>query len=206
MDYLLVLLMSFDALLACMALGAKHITAEPCARLVIAGVGTGCLALSLLCARALGALLPRELFHLIGCGTLLILALCCLFEEGCKRLSALFAARTASLTLRLHSLRIVLQIYAETTEADTDRSGTLSPSEALLLALPLSLDSLLTGLSISATAGKAFFILGLSFVCGLAASAVGEWLGKRIGRAAGQSATLVSGILLLIVAVWKFKL
>lgn len=204
MDYLLVLLMSFDALLACMALGAQDITAEPRARLVIASIGTGCLALSLLGARVLGALLPRGLFHLIGCGALLIFALSCLFEEGCKRLSALIAARSASLTLHLHSLRIVLQIYAETTEADTDRSGTLSPAEAVFLALPLSLDSLLTGLSISANANKAVFILILSFFCGLFASAAGEWLGKRIGRAAGQSATLASGILLLMVAVWKF--
>lgn len=206
MDYLLVLLMSFDALLACMALGAQRITAEPRARLVIAGVGTGCLALSFLCARVLGALLPQGLFHLIGCGALLILALCCLFEEGCKRLSKRIAAKAASLTLRLHGLRIVLQIYAETARADIDRSGTLSPAEALMLALPLSLDSLFTGLSISASAGKALFLLVLSFLCGLVASTAGEWLGQRLGRAAGQSATLVSGLLLLLVAVCKLTL
>ncbi|MGM9613392.1 MAG: manganese efflux pump [Butyricicoccus sp.] len=206
MDCLLVFLMSFDALLACLALGAQGIRVEPRSRWVIAGVGAGCLALSFCCSGLLRALLPATLFHYISCGALFIIALLCLFEEGCKRLSARLAAHAAPFTFRLHGLRVVLQIYAETAQADADRSGTLSPSEALLLALPLSLDSLLTGLSIEATPGKACALLALSCGCGLAAAAGGERLGRRLGHAAGQSANLVSGLLLLMAALCKLRL
>ena len=206
MDCLLVFLMSLDALLACLALGAQGIRVEPCSRCVIAGVGAGCLALSFVCSGLLQTLLPAALFHYISCGALLVIALLRLFEEGCKRLCARLAAHAAPLTFQLHGLRVVLQIYAETAQADADRSGTLSPSEALLLALPLSLDSLLTGLSIVAAPAEAFALLILSFACGLIAAAGGERLGRRLGHAAGQSASLVSGLLLLMVALCKLRL
>lgn len=203
MDCLLVFLMSLDALFACLALGAQGIAVEPRARLVIAGVGSGCLALSFLLSRGLLALLPAAAFHYISCGALLAIALCCLFEAGCKRLSARLVSAAAPLTLHLHGLRVVLQIYAETARADADQSGTLSPAEAFWLAVPLSLDSLLTGLSISVFPAKAAGLLALSLACGLTAAWLGERLGKRLGRAAGQSASLVSGALLLIIALCK---
>ena len=206
MDCLLVFLMSFDALLACLALGAQHITIEPRARLVIAGVGAGCLAASLLASRALLILLPGVLFRALSCGALLAISVCCLFEAGCKRLSARLAAASAPLTFRLHGLRVVLQIYADSVRADADRSGSLSPREAFWLAVPLSLDSLLTGLSIRAGHGTAAALVLFSLACGLAAAWVGERLGRRLGHAAGQSASLVSGVLLLAIALYKLHL
>ncbi|WP_122788592.1 manganese efflux pump [Intestinibacillus sp. Marseille-P6563] len=206
MDCLLVFLMSCDALFACLALGAQRITVEPRARLVLAGVGTGCLAFSFLASQALLLLLPDPLFHYISCGALLAIALCCLFEAGCKRLSDRLAAAATPLTFHLHGLRVVLQIYAETARADADRSGSLSPTEAFWLAVPLSLDSLLTGLSISVTPQTAAGLLLFSLLCGLLATWAGEKIGKRLGHAAGQSASLVSGVLLLIIALCKLKL
>ena len=206
MDCLLVFLMSFDVLLACLALCAQNIRLEPRSRCVLAWVGAGCLALSFCGSGLLRALLSPVLFHCISCGALLTIALLCLFEAGCKRLCARLAAQPAPLTFRLRRLRVVLQIYAETAQADADHSGSLSPSEALLLALPLSLDSLLTGLSIAVTPIRAPALLALSFGCGLAAAAGGERLGRRLGRAAGQSAHIVSDLLLLAIALCKLWL
>lgn len=206
MDCLLVFLMSFDALLAFLALGAQGIAVEPRARMVVAGVGAGCLAVSFALSRVLLVFLPCGLFHYISCGALLTIALCCLFEAGCKRLSARLAAAAAPLTFHLHGLRVVLQIYADSARADADRSGSLSPAEAFWLAVPLSLDSLLTGLSITADAPKAAGLLLFSVASGLFAAWAGERLGQRLGHAAGQSASLVSGFLLLAVALSKLRL
>ena len=66
MDCLLVLLMSLDALLACLALGAQGIRVEKCSRVVIAGVGAGCLALSFLCFIPAAACRPFPLHKLRG--------------------------------------------------------------------------------------------------------------------------------------------
>lgn len=206
MDCLLVILMSFDTLLACIACGAQGIRPEAHAASVIAGIGCGCLALSFLLSRILLLLLPVGVFHFISCGALLLIALACLFEEGCKRLTERLTRCCDPYEFRLHGLCFVLRIYAESSRADADRSGTLSVREAALLALPLSLDSLLTGLSISAAPLKALFLLALSFGCGLAAAKVGARIGLELGHAAGRSASLISGCLLLIIALVKFIL
>lgn len=206
MDCLLVILMSLDALLACVALSAQGITFEPRAKLVVAGIGTGCFALSFCLSRALLLLLPDSLFHMISCGALLLIALACLFEEGCKRLTERLTCRCCPLEFRLHGLCFVLRIYAESTRADADRSGTLSWREAVMLSLPLSLDSLLTGLSISASLGKSFLLLALSFICGLAAVNIGSRIGRRLGHATGHSASLFGGVALLGIALAKFGL
>ena len=84
MDCLLVFLMSLDALLACLALGAQGIRVEPRSWCVIAGVGAGCLALSFVCSGLLQTLLPAALFHYISCGALLVSGLLLLMVALCK--------------------------------------------------------------------------------------------------------------------------
>ena len=205
MDLLLVILMSLDSLLACVSCGVRRIDIPLRAAAVIAGVGTACLGLSFALSRALSALLPPGLFHFVSCGALLVIALLCLFDEAAKRVSARLAAR-CPLRLRLGGLCLVLEVYAETEKADQDRSGVLSPAEALVLAVPLSLDSLLTGLSIASAPGKAVLLLGFSFFCGLAAVALGLTLGRRLRHAAGQYANIFGGLALLAIALWKLSL
>lgn len=201
MDCLLVFLLSFDTLLAAAALGANGVRLEARARLVIACVGTGCLALSFALAGALAAILPPDGLRAVGCAALLVMALSCLFDDAVSRLRGRLERRC--LTFHLKGLCFVLHISAEPADADADRSGTLSPREAALLALPLSLDSLVTGLAIGGGAAERLALLGLSFACGLAAATGGETLGRRLGRAMGSRASLVSGLGLLAAALVK---
>lgn len=201
MDIFLIFLMSCDSLLACLACGARGIRIPRTAAFVIAVTGTLCLFLSFALSQLLSALLPPWLFHFISCGALLVIALMCLFDEGARRLSARLAARCRPLQLRIWGL--VLEIYADHEKADIDRSGTLSPAEALMLALPLSLDSLLTGLSIRVTLASAPFLLLFSLACGLIAVWIGAALGHRMRKTAGQSASILSGAFLFAIAIWK---
>ena len=202
MDFFLVFLMSLDAFFACLSCGVREIRIPHRAAAVIAGVGTACLALSFCLSRVLEAMLPPALFHYISCGALALIALLCLFDEGVRRLSAWLAARCSPLRFRLCGL--VLEICADTEKADVDHSGVLSPAEAFVLALPLSLDSLLTGLSVVTTVRTAPLLLGFSFVCGLGAARGGAALGMRLRHAAGRYSGLLGGLALLAVAAYKF--
>lgn len=204
MDLLLVFFMSFDTLTACIACGARQIDIPFRSKAVIAAVGTLCLALSFLLSGLLSAVLPPELFKTIGCGALVVIALLCLFDEAFRRLSDRLAARCNPLRFHLRDLCFVLEVYAENTRADRDRSGILSVPEAAMLALPLSLDSLLTGLSIGASPVKALLLLAFSFLCGIAAATAGRRLGQRLRHAAGQSASMFSGLVLLAIAAFKW--
>lgn len=206
MDLLLVFFMSFDTLLACIACGARQIVIPTRSRAVIAGIGTLCLALSLGLSHMLSSVLPPSLFRGIGCAALLFIALLCLFDEALRCLSERLVAHCRPLRFRLRDLCFVLEVYAENTRADRDRSGVLSVPEAAMLALPLSLDSLLTGLSISATPLKSTLLLCFSFVCGVTAASLGRALGGRLQRSIGQSASVFSGAVLLLIGCLKWFL
>lgn len=201
MDFLLVLFMATDALLACFSLATKRISISFGARLVIASVGTICLMLSLLFARVLSAIIPQSIFHFASCLVLFIIAILCLFDAGFKKLSASLSNKSQSLSFKLNGLNIILQICADTSQADTDHSGVLSPMEALFLAIPLSIDSLFTGLSISTNYTAA--LLAFSFVCGVSATFIGQTAGKKFAASQGQRATVCSGFMLLFIAWFK---
>lgn len=171
MDFLLVLLMSMDSLLTCFSLGTKHISISFGARLVIACVGTCCLVLSFLFAQILSAVLPEGIFHFISSFSLFIIALFCLFDKS----------------------------FLNPDTADIDNSGVLSPTEALFLAVPLSLDSLFTGLSINTSV----ILVVFCFVCGFTASFLGQKLGEKFANAQGKKASFCSGFMLLMIAGFK---
>lgn len=203
MDYILILCMSVDTLLACIACGARGIKIPFSSRVVIAAIGTACLAISFFLKHILTCFLPVHICTMLGCITLMLIALVGIFDEACRRIANLLAARCKSFQFRLRNLKIVLEIYAENVRADRDCSGLLSPAEAFLLALPLSVDSLLTGLSITLTPYKIVALLLLLFVGGFFAAVLGARIGKRLGHALGQNAPLLSGLLLFTIALCK---
>lgn len=97
----------------------------------------------------------------------------------------------------------MLLVYADETRADWDHSKTLSPREALLLAIPLSADSLVTGLSIAPSPLKIAALLLFSFFLGCAASGAGAVAGRRAAAASRRDLSWLSGVLLLLIAFAK---
>ena len=171
MDFLLVFLMSMDSLLTCFSLGTKRISISLGARLVIAFVGTGCLILSFLFAQILSLILPESIFHFISSFSLVMIALFCLLDKS----------------------------FLNPDTADIDHSGVLSPVEALFLAVPLSLDSLFTGLSVNTNVVLIIFC----FICGFTASFIGQKLGEKFANSQGKKASFCSGCMLLMIAGFK---
>nr|WP_193790115.1 manganese efflux pump [Paenibacillus beijingensis] len=114
------------------------------------------------------------------------------------------AAAKTVLKLEIKTLGLVVQILRTPQEADIDRSGTISPSEALLLGSALSLDAfgaglgaamvglepLVTACAITLSSGL-FLLLGLRF--GFRFS---SW--HRI-----QSLSALPGILLILIGISK---
>ena len=101
--------------------------------------------------------LPENTIRWIGC-----IALVCI---GLMQIVSGFGSELlARLSHRLPGhLRRTAEISRDYTKADADGNKTLSPSEAFVLAIPVSIDSLIGGLSISTN----FTGLILRFVIGL---------------------------------------
>lgn len=198
-NWILVAALSLDTLFACLAYGIKKIKIPASSAAVMAAVGTGFLALSILLREFTGYLFPEILIRSLGFAVLIVMGMLNLFQSLLK---ALFH-RDKTFRFNISDLSFVLNVCLDETKADVDESKRLSVREAFLLALTLSADSLLTGFSITA-APLLFLLLCLfSFCMGLAAVLVGTLAGRRMCQNRSCNFSWLSGLLLIIIAFMK---
>lgn len=85
-------------------------------------------------------------------------------------------------TLELRKLGLVIQILKTPAVADMDASGSISPTEALLLGIALSLDSLGAGLGAALLGLEPWIIaITITIMCGLFLR-LGMWTGFRFSQ------------------------
>ncbi len=116
----------------------------------------------------------------------------------------LFDSRAAILQVELKRLGLVIQILKTPQMADLDRSGIISPSEAIMLGIALSLDAFgagigaaLLGLS-AATTALTITIFSALFLIG------GRNIGHKFARySAMKYFSCLPGILLIIIGIFK---
>lgn len=105
--------------------------------------------------------------------------------------------------LELRKLGFVIQILRTPSAADMDRSGNISPAEAALLGIALSLDAIGAGFG-AALVGYGAFTTAL---CITAASGAFVWLGTVLGRRVagrlGRKLAVLPGFLLICVGILK---
>jgi len=98
------------------------------------------------------------------------------------------------------NINFILNIYADPKEADLDESKTLSPKEALSLAVALSLDSLAAGLGVALGNVNIFAIILCSLIFSMLSIKSGAFLGNKISDKAPFQLSWLSGILLIFLA------
>ncbi|MGN1030163.1 MAG: hypothetical protein ACI4PQ_01015 [Butyricicoccaceae bacterium] len=194
-DYLLVLVMNLDALFACAACAASGIRIPFRSRLVIALFGCFSLMVSLAAGGLIASFLSARALQLLAFSVLFLIGLSNLLHQLMQSL----LARCHRLTI--HMFQYIIDICADETRADADHSRHLSAGEALALALPLSTDSLLTGLSM--TEGSPMLLLALAFSCGLIATILGTRLGATANQKNKQFRSVLCGVLFLVLAFGK---
>jgi len=200
MNISLIITLSLDLLFACMAYGFKNIRIPAASKAVIVLVSTAFLAFSMTLGGILSYLLPEHLLKPVGFAVLFLMGLLSLFESMIKQV---LKRHRSSKTIRLKysDIAFVVDIYIDKTKADADHSQTLSPREAFFLALPLSIDSLFTGLSISANTPEVLLLLLLSAISGYLAAALGARIGQK--SSLHKDYTWLSGLILIALAFGK---
>lgn len=148
MDFLLVFALSLDTFFAAVACGADKIWIPFRSSLVMASVGTGCLALSLLLRGLLEQILPYDWIRLAGFVLLFLLGITALFQAGIKAALSRRAQKKEPLTFTCFNWSCVLSVYADETKGrlgsfqDAFAAGGTAASHPRCLQ-----DSLVTGLS-----------------------------------------------------------
>ncbi|GAA0703767.1 sporulation membrane protein YtaF [Paraclostridium ghonii] len=127
-----------------------------------------------------------------------------LFESFFKTYIQKFSNTGAPLTFKAFDFKFVLEIYANETKADYDKSKTLTLKEAIYLAVALSLDSLAVGFGSSLVSINYLQVLILSFIVGTCCLFIGVHIGKKFIEKVDLNLSWLSGLMLIILAFIRF--
>jgi len=192
--------LSTDAFIASFAYGSNKIKIPFSSMQVIAFICTGILGISLLLGASLKPYLPEELLKIASFLILFLLGIVKLMDNIIKAIINKHAIIDKQIKFSLLNLNFILNIYADPKEADLDESKTLSPREALSLAIALSLDSLAAGFGIAFGNVNLFAIIVCSLIFSMISIQSGAYIGNKISDKVPFQLSWLSGILLISLA------
>lgn len=198
---LLVSSLCIDSFVASIAYGTSKIKIPPKSVIIINLVCTSTLACSLFIGSLFKSFLPGNLPIVLGFLILMSLGIYRLFEYFFKAYISKKTKCDYPLTFKLFDFKFVLQVYADETKADFDKSKYLNSKEAFYLALALSLDSLAVGFGSSLCSINYIQTIILCFMVGVLAVSVGVLLGHKFSEKLNFEFSWLSGVLLIILAI-----
>ena len=197
MDLLIILAVTADVMFAAMACGASGIRLRPLSCAVMACVSSGFVIISACGGGYLFQDLSENTIRWIGCIALTLI--------GLMQIASEFAsAWLCRITQRFPRwIRRIAEVNHDVTTADADGNKTLSPGEAFVLAIPVSIDSLIGGLSITATGWGLVGCFVFGFVCCYLSVYFGSRAASRIPVKSEKARALICGSMLIGLGVCK---
>ncbi|MGL5506578.1 MAG: sporulation membrane protein YtaF [Paraclostridium sp.] len=201
---ILVLSLCIDTFVASIAYGTDRIKIPISSAIIINGVCTSFLALSLFLGSIFKDILSPSIASYLSFTLLLILGVYRLFESFFKTYVYKVSNLGAPLTFKVFDFKFVLEIYANETKADYDKSKILTPKESLYLATALSLDSLAVGFGSSLGNVRYMEVIILSLLVGLVSLLCGVTIGKKFIEKIDINLSWLSGAMLIVLAIIRF--
>ena len=163
------------------------------------------LLVSILLGGLLGDWISPHTANLISCALLCGIGGVRLFDSLVKGLLRRCCESERSFILRFQNLKIFLQVCIDSTQADFNRSNSLSCLEAVSLAVALSLDGLVAGFGsgFSAQGGFSALVFLLSLLCNLLAVLAGCKLGQHLSSRSQKDFSWLAGGMLILLGVGR---
>ncbi|PRR81466.1 sporulation membrane protein YtaF [Clostridium vincentii] len=200
---LLVSSVCIDAFVASIAYGTNRIKIPVLSAIIISFVGSLILGISLFFGGFIKDFLPGNLPIILSFSILMLLGIYRLFEGLFKNYIQKKHKIDKPLTFKLFDIQFVLQVYADETKADFDKSKTLTSKESFYLASALSFDSLAVGFGSSLVGGGYIQTVFLCLILGIIAVLVGVFIGKKLVAKTNINLSWLSGVILMILALNK---
>jgi putative sporulation protein YtaF len=197
---LLVASICIDSFVASMTYGSDRIKIPISSAIIISIISSFILGISLFFGGFIKDFLPNEFAIILSFLILMILGIYRFFEGILKSFILKNIDLEKSLTIKLFHLKLVLQVYADETKADFDRSKVLTLKESIYLAFALSFDSLAVGFGSSLAMSNYCDIILLSLIVGIFSILSGVYLGKKLVEKTSCLPSWLSGIILMILA------
>ena len=198
-DFLLALIVCGDMLLTAAAYGMTGIRISLRAALILSIMGAAALTAAMLAARLIGLFIPLIWCRYAGCLILSALGGISIFRSLSEKRCTHLKERNPK--NKPHFLDICLDAAA----ADADGSKSLSWTEAALLALALSLDSLAAGFGAGLQNPHpircGLFCLFIGFFC----VTCGYHIGRHLHRKSSMHLDWLTGLLLILLALLQLR-
>lgn len=201
---ILVLSLCIDTFVASIAYGTDRIKIPMSSALIINLVCSSFLSISLFFGSIFKDILNPSVASTLSFSLLMILGVYRLFESFFKTSIYKISNIGAPLTFKVFDFKFVLEIYANETKADYDKSKVLTPKEALYLATALSLDSLAVGFGSSLGNVRYIEVVLLSLIIGIASLLCGVKIGKKFIEKIDINLSWLSGVMLIVLAIVRF--
>lgn len=158
----LIFALSLDTFMAALSYESSKIRIPISSNLIISFICSLFLLISLLLGNFFSFFIPEIILKWTSFTILFCIGFIKIFDNRIKNFIKKRNFKSKSINFSFCNLKFILQIYSDYSCADMDKSKSLSPIEAISLALALSIDGLSAGLAFNVS-----FILGLLifFIC-----------------------------------------
>ena len=195
--------LSLDAFGAGFAYGANKTGIPMLSAQIINLICTGITGLSLWAGSALKPYLPQGLTLAVSFSVLFIIGAVKLLDSVTKSIIRKHNNINKKINGSLFNFKFVLHLYANPEAADIDCSKSISPSEAVLLALSLSLDGIAVGFGAALADVNAIAVIIWSLITNAAFLLFGRFLGYKLALKASYNLSWLSGVVLIGLALSK---
>ncbi|MEG0615693.1 MAG: manganese efflux pump [Oscillospiraceae bacterium] len=199
--FVLLVSLSLDLFAASLSYAVSGIKIPPLSALILSFVGAAFLGFSLFLANITSNTFSPEICRTAAVIILAAMGFWNIFSISLKRKIAKNGGKT--LFFKCAGINFALNLCLDETLADLDKSKILSPKEALLLAVTLSLDSLVTGFSVGLGISYKVFTVTFCFIFALAAIVFGGFLGKKLSAKTSINLSWLGGAVLIFLAIVK---
>lgn len=200
---LLVIALSLDVFLACVACGTEKIRIKNAAALTISGICSGVLLLSLLAGSLLEGAIREKYTEILCFAGLFLVGAFKLTEYFIKRYIKKHKFLCKRVKITFSQLNLILSIYNNPVMADKDHSAVMSVSEAVFFALAMSMDGLFGGLGAGLLDISIWVTILCNFLVGIVAVKAGSILGMRAALKRDIDISWIGGALFLVLAFSK---
>ena len=191
---------SIDAFAASFAYGCKKIKMPISSVIIITLICTFTIAVSFIFGVVIADNINEVFLVFLSFSILFLIGLTKLFDSVTKSIIRKYSKFKKEIKLSIFNFKLVMNIYADPEAADVNISKSISPKEATVLAVSLSLDGLAVGLSAAMIGVNGFVLILFTLISGFTSIILGCFLGNKAASKLRFNISWIAGIIFILLA------
>ena len=199
----LALTLSLDGFTVAFAYGCKKIQMPAISAHIINAICTSIIALSFLLGTVLEPFISSTVAIWLSFSILLIIGISKLLDSITKSIIRKHTNLDKEIKLCLFNFKFIFRVYADPEVVDVDVSESISPKEAMILAISVSLDGFAVGFSAALLGFNGWAVVLFSLLFNFLALRLGIFSGNAVAKRLPFNISWSSGIVLIGLAMFQ---